>query len=586
MRKIRHLGAALFFAFSFLALSPDLARAQVAVSYLFLETIDSNGKPVAGAALESPRYSSRSRQTDDNGRLQIMDEYRGARPFMPEFTITKSGFFPFQDLGVEGGYYGRREIKIELLKIPQNKDERKALGNEQQKREFFQAIQNRDVETVRKLLKVGVKADLTTADLRGVTAPQDAPALVYAAALGDVEILETLLRAGTRKWRTNKIGRLALGFYLDSYPFGITRPANEQEKTARLRRYEEGVKILLKAGADTTDLERFGTNALILAAQKGYAEVVRILLAHGLPVNAKDGLNYTALLQATSNGYSRNEASDQFETIKVLLAAGANPNLLGLDGGGGCTSPLMNAVSGNDAALVKLLLDNRADINLTCPNGQNAFRRTFTDYRYFSKSRQDEIRRMLIEAGAKPEFTDDVGRTNLMYAVIKRDAEAVKFLLDNGASVNARDITGETALLKSVSFEIVNLLLKNGADPNVVVNRPNVWTSKTNKINDCTTPLINAARAASGDEELRTLEILVRGGAQINFACEDGGETALTNAARSMKPEAVKKLIELGADASGAQGGKALQYARETFREYKFKETELIIKILEEAGAK
>jgi len=41
------------------------------------------------------------------------------------------------------------------LKIPKNKDEKKALGDQQLKREFFSAVLKGDAPTVRKMLKSG-----------------------------------------------------------------------------------------------------------------------------------------------------------------------------------------------------------------------------------------------------------------------------------------------------------------------------------------------------------------------------------------------------------------------------------------------
>ena len=64
--------------------------------------------------------------------------------------------------------------------------------------------------------------------------------------------------------------------------------------------------------------------------------------------------------------------------------------------------------------------------------------------------------------------------TPLMVACREGDYEIAKWLVENGANVNARARDGHTPLMMA-SYnrypEIVKLLLKNGADPNAVSNQ-------------------------------------------------------------------------------------------------------------------
>ena len=53
------------------------------------------------------------------------------------------------------------------------------------------------------------------------------------------------------------------------------------------------------------------------------------------------------------------------------------------------------------------------------------------------------------------------------------DLEIVKYLLENGADINAKDNYGTTALMKASSngqLEIVQFLIENGADINIKNN--------------------------------------------------------------------------------------------------------------------
>ncbi|MHC4711187.1 MAG: ankyrin repeat domain-containing protein, partial [Planctomycetota bacterium] len=84
---------------------------------------------------------------------------------------------------------------------------------------------------------------------------------------------------------------------------------------------------------------------------------------------------------------------------------------------------------------------------------------------------QVEVMGVLVEAGAKPTATDKRGRTPLMAAVQSHKPEAIRFLIDNGADVNARDQLQGTALVRAAgpfgSLESVQVLLSAGAEVNV-----------------------------------------------------------------------------------------------------------------------
>ena len=78
------------------------------------------------------------------------------------------------------------------------------------------------------------------------------------------------------------------------------------------------------------------------------------------------------------------------------------------------------------------------------------------------------------------EANDNVkGRTPLMLAAFRGNAEAVLNLLESGADVNARDEDGDTALMFA-AFRghalVVALLLQYGA--NVYARARNGWTAK------------------------------------------------------------------------------------------------------------
>ena len=189
------------------------------------------------------------------------------------------------------------------------------------------------------------------------------------------------------------------------------------------------LKMLIDRGADVTAKAKTGITALMVATTyPGTAESVKMLLAHGAEARPGKGvqLNASPLFLAVIAG--------DRENVELLLAKGADPNRKMNVLGFLPTSPLFFAVTDNDPALV----------------------------------------RALVAAGADVHEKDNDGMTALDWAVIAHHAGTLKALLAGGAAahINDKDRFGYTPLLyaSTVDFcdaEIVNILLKAGADPNI-----------------------------------------------------------------------------------------------------------------------
>ena len=79
----------------------------------------------------------------------------------------------------------------------------------------------------------------------------------------------------------------------------------------------------------------------------------------------------------------------------------------------------------------------------------------------------------LLKAGADPNAAEPRGgMTPLMHAAVSGSLDAMTLLLDKGASVNAANSAGSTALMMSVTdIDKVSLLLERGADVNAATKR-------------------------------------------------------------------------------------------------------------------
>src|SRR3989344_1996982 len=104
------------------------------------------------------------------------------------------------------------------------------------------------------------------------------------------------------------------------------------------------------------------------------------------------------------------------------------------------------------------------------------------------------------------------GFTQLMLCVLNDDLENVSKYL---SEINAKNSEGWTALhiacRNSANFssdEMIDFLLKNGADPNAKNNKG--WT-----------PLHMASRYSTNGSSLATVELLIRNGADLNAKTKD-----------------------------------------------------------------
>jgi ankyrin repeat protein len=379
---MRRIGCFLSAAICVLSFSLIVA-AQDIPNYLFIEAVDSNRNPIKDAKvflINAELEAARSRQEIERG---IQTDERGAAYFSllhigndfsdSLFKIAKAGYFDFFDFGVPMRPRGQASVTVELLKIPATGGERKALGDEQTKREFLWAAKNGAAATVAKMLKKGISANLSTNDLRGVSEPKNVPAILFAAASGDGETIGVLLKAGAKVRAKEEPLRSVLGYYLIANPIFRRKFQTEIEKSKLTREYQKGIDSLLKAGADTNDLIQKGQNALMLAAEMSDADSVSYLVKRGFSVNARDEIGRTALMRAMSPSQPEKSESPRIKVVEILLKAGADPNV-SFDHFNWCDSALMRAVSLDNLEIIKLLIAYKADVNFTCRDGTNALR--------------------------------------------------------------------------------------------------------------------------------------------------------------------------------------------------------------------
>ena len=220
------------------------------------------------------------------------------------------------------------------------------------------------------------------------------------------------------------------------------------------------VKALVESGADVNETSSYGWTPLLVATQNKYYQVGKYLLEHGANPNIMNGGCWTPLYIATDNrnieagDYPvRKPDMDHLDFIKLLLKAGANPNLRM------CSSTETRTVFTNQ------WLDE---------SGATPFLRA-------AQSGDLVLMKLLIAHGADPHIPTYINVTPLMVSSgigwvegvtyewsAKETYETVKFLLDNGADANAQDLVDRRTALMGAAHkgrnDVIQLLVDHGAD--------------------------------------------------------------------------------------------------------------------------
>ncbi|XP_047486554.1 ankyrin repeat family A protein 2-like [Penaeus chinensis] len=107
-----------------------------------------------------------------------------------------------------------------------------------------------------------------------------------------------------------------------------------------------------------------------------------------------------------------------------------------VDGNG--FSPIMWAASYGQLPTVRLLIQNRAKVDMEGEDGETALLLS-------SANGHHEIVKLLINCGANPNHVDHMGNTALMYAAHNDHSHCANELLEHGADLSTTNVAGITA---------------------------------------------------------------------------------------------------------------------------------------------
>jgi ankyrin repeat protein len=186
-------------------------------------------------------------------------------------------------------------------------------------------------------------------------------------------------------------------------------------------------------------------------------------------------------------------------------------------------------------ATAEKLLERGAHVDVHLPPGDNPFGVIYrwTPLMLAASQGNEAIVRLFLEQGADVNYRSENGHMPLMVGARSGNEAVVRVLVESGADVTAKSEGGSTALLFAAEkgYEaVVRLLVERGADVN----------AQTWDYEDGSAPLLEAAKGGYWE----IVKFLVEKGADVKF-CDRRGLTALWFADDQ---EMTNFLIEHGAD--------------------------------------
>lgn len=253
---------------------------------------------------------------------------------------------------------------------------------------------------------------------------------------------------------------------------------------------------------------------------------------------------------------------------------------------GEANKQLVAAARAGDAEAVRRLLAQGAD-----PNTVDRITPLMAASTRFEKGQRLDIMRQLLAAGARVNDQADTGETALTFAARFRDADAIQLLLDNGADPNIVNQSGISPLLEAMRWgaskqeqlEMVQRLLARGANPNARgtgVGTPLSWAVRQNSLAMVrllldhradpnlpdhieATPLMRAvSRQNLGPDTVAIVQILVDAGADVN-ARDPFGDTPYSIAASTGNLAMLPLLERLGAKDASADSNRPSSLTKE-----------------------
>lgn len=314
---------------------------------------------------------------------------------------------------------------------------------------LFELVRKRKIESVKFLLKYGL--NINAEDNYGKTV------LKEAIDINDGMMIRFLLENGANINHINKSKRtimqdLALEANTKAFKLLMIRQPNLHHQDNYLRNVlfdaiEGGSLDIIQdvihefSEEELNSVDIYGRNALFYAVLKEDTTVAKWLISYGIDINVLDLHEQNVLFNAVILG------AQNIEIIELLLKKGIN---LEQEDKAGFT-----------------ILDEILKLLEIC---KNPIEDSTSKYRLVNKQRNYlKLTSVLIEHDLRINRPNKEGKTVLYKEVLKKDYEAIEFLITAGANVDITDFDGRTILFDAIfgglsALETIDYLIKKGSD--------------------------------------------------------------------------------------------------------------------------
>ena len=224
------------------------------------------------------------------------------------------------------------------------------------------------------------------------------------------------------------------------------------------------VKQHISTGTDVNVKNELGMTPLFLATGMGHKEIAELLISKGADLNVKDKNGGTPLHIASSRG--------QKEIAQLLIASDAEVNAMILSGSYKGITPLDFATKFNHPEIADLIRKH---------GGKTSdWLKAEDSIQIAAKAGHIEAVKKHLADGTDVNAIGEFRKASPLYmAAYSYNAEATKFLLENGADVHQLDFEKETALHTAAyhsyhgegDLSVVTLLVDHGSKINAISDR-------------------------------------------------------------------------------------------------------------------
>eukprot|EP01087_Luapelamoeba_hula_P007331 TRINITY_DN1795_c0_g1_i1.p1 TRINITY_DN1795_c0_g1~~TRINITY_DN1795_c0_g1_i1.p1 ORF type:complete len:950 (-),score=192.96 TRINITY_DN1795_c0_g1_i1:151-3000(-) len=265
-------------------------------------------------------------------------------------------------------------------------------------------------------------------------------ALILAAEYGHDQVVRYLLELGAEPNSENSAGNSAIIFAAENGHHHV-------------------VQLLLETKALVNETNEQEWSALHYACDGGFINVVRMLLAHGANVDRRNDNRDTPLILAALQGHK--------EVVQLLLEHNASTTIPSQEG----VNPLHAACMNGFSATAKVLLDHDRELQKKSMKLDSGLLNSqsepsmFTPLMYAVDGGHIHVVKLLLEEGADVGRADAASNQAIHLALTTRPPSLIlDLLIQYGADVNSQNLEGETALLLAAQageLEAVQTLLRH-----------------------------------------------------------------------------------------------------------------------------